>query len=140
MKYNIAINGYGRIGRCVARALYESKKFSDTLNLVAINEIACADTIYHLRRFDSTHGRFPVNIERKKDGREFYYIRVGRHDGAFNVSEILSKYPVEGMEYKMWCPETSREWRKLQAELKSGGKELSKRAFTNELKIRLSKI
>ena len=71
MKYNIAINGYGRIGRCVARALYESKKFSDTLNLVAINEIACADTIYHLSRFDSTHGRFPVNIERKKDGLVF---------------------------------------------------------------------
>jgi len=68
MKYNIAINGYGRIGRCVARALYESKRFCDKLNLVAINETAPAETIYHLTRFDSTHGRFPLGIKKCKQG------------------------------------------------------------------------
>ncbi len=68
MKYNIAINGYGRIGRCVARALYESKDFYEQLNLVAINETACIETIYHLTRFDSTHGRFPLAIEKCRDG------------------------------------------------------------------------
>ncbi len=67
MKYNIAINGYGRIGRCVARALYESRFFYDSLNLVAINEIACTRTIYHLTRFDSTHGRFPIPVD-QEDG------------------------------------------------------------------------
>lgn len=68
MKYNIAINGYGRIGRCVARALYESGVFRNRLRLVAINEIACSDTIFHLTRFDSTHGRFPMDIQKADKG------------------------------------------------------------------------
>jgi D-erythrose 4-phosphate dehydrogenase len=68
MTFNIAINGYGRIGRCVARALYESKKFYGKLNLVAINETAPAETLYHLTRFDSTHGRFPLGIKKCKEG------------------------------------------------------------------------
>lgn len=71
MKYNIAINGYGRIGRCVARALYESKKFYDHINLAAINEIACARNIYHLTKFDSTHGCFPVPVIEKENGMLF---------------------------------------------------------------------
>ncbi len=68
MTFNIAINGYGRIGRCVARALYESKQFYGKLNLVAINETAPAESIYHLTRFDSTHGRFPLGIKKCKQG------------------------------------------------------------------------
>jgi len=66
MKINIAINGYGRIGRCITRALYESEKFYDKINLVAINETADAKTIYHLTKYDSTHGRFPFNVQNKK--------------------------------------------------------------------------
>jgi D-erythrose 4-phosphate dehydrogenase len=68
MTYTIAINGYGRIGRCVVRALYESEWFSSTLNLVAINEIACAETLFHLTRHDSTHGRFPLPVESAGQG------------------------------------------------------------------------
>ncbi|MBU8911246.1 MAG: erythrose-4-phosphate dehydrogenase, partial [Desulfobacterales bacterium] len=65
MKINIAINGYGRIGRCVTRALYESRTFYDKINLVAINETADEKTIYHLTKYDSTHGRFHLNVELK---------------------------------------------------------------------------
>ena len=54
----LAINGYGRIGRCVLRALYESR-WRDQLQVVAINEPADAATVLHLSRYDSTHGRFP---------------------------------------------------------------------------------
>lgn len=70
--YNIAINGYGRIGRCVLRALYENKDYSALLNLAAINEIADIRTMYHLTRFDSSHGRFPFPV---KNGDEF--LRIG---------------------------------------------------------------
>ncbi|NOX33501.1 MAG: erythrose-4-phosphate dehydrogenase [Deltaproteobacteria bacterium] len=66
MKINIAINGYGRIGRCITRALYESEKFYKKINLVAINETADAATIYHLTKYDSTHGRFPADIKNQK--------------------------------------------------------------------------
>ncbi len=63
MKINIAINGYGRIGRCVARALYESKHFYDRIRLVAVNETADPRAVYHLTKYDSTHGRFPFEVK-----------------------------------------------------------------------------
>ena len=66
MKINIAINGYGRIGRCITRALYESEAFYNKINLVAINETADEKTIYHLTKYDSTHGRFPGKVKAEK--------------------------------------------------------------------------
>ena len=58
----LAINGYGRIGRSVLRALYESRLRSQ-LQVVAVNELADARTVLHLTRYDSTHGRFPGTLE-----------------------------------------------------------------------------
>ncbi|MEH6580727.1 MAG: type I glyceraldehyde-3-phosphate dehydrogenase [Halioglobus sp.] len=58
----IAINGYGRIGRCVLRALHESS-LNEQLQVVAINELADARTVMHLTKYDSTHGPFPGVIE-----------------------------------------------------------------------------
>ena len=58
----LAINGYGRIGRCFLRALLESP-LRDRLQVVAINEPANLDSIAYLTRFDSTHGRFPGSVE-----------------------------------------------------------------------------
>ncbi|MBJ6136978.1 type I glyceraldehyde-3-phosphate dehydrogenase [Marinobacter litoralis] len=62
--YRIAINGYGRIGQCVLRALYENG-FRDHLQVVAINELSDIDTIAHLTKYDSTHGRLngKVSVE-----------------------------------------------------------------------------
>jgi len=58
----LAINGYGRIGRSILRALYESPLRKE-LVVVAINELADAGTVLHLTRYDSTHGRFPLPLE-----------------------------------------------------------------------------
>src|SRR5690554_2036792 len=58
----LAINGYGRIGRCVLRALYESG-IHETFQVVAINEPADLASMVYLSRFDSTHGVFPGKIE-----------------------------------------------------------------------------
>lgn len=57
----LAINGYGRIGRCVLRALYESGS-RQQMQVVAINEPADLATIAHLTKYDSTHGRFPADV------------------------------------------------------------------------------
>ena len=57
----LAINGYGRIGRSVLRALYESDR-GGSLQVVAINEPADTSTMAHLTRYDSTHGRFPGRV------------------------------------------------------------------------------
>ena len=58
----LAINGYGRIGRCFLRALHESP-WRDHYQVVAINEPADLPSIAYLTRFDSTHGRFPGTVE-----------------------------------------------------------------------------
>ena len=63
---NIAINGFGRIGRSIVRALYESGK-TDTFNIVAINELAPASGIAHLLKYDTTHGRFSFAVEQEND-------------------------------------------------------------------------
>ncbi|MGX5914984.1 erythrose-4-phosphate dehydrogenase [Aliidiomarina sp. Khilg15.8] len=57
----VAINGLGRIGRSVIRALYESG-YADRIQLVAVNELAPASSVAHLLQYDSTHGRFAVPV------------------------------------------------------------------------------
>jgi hypothetical protein len=57
--YKVALNGYGRIGRCVLRALFERGEKAG-FEIVAINDLADMASIEYLTRFDSTHGRFPA--------------------------------------------------------------------------------
>jgi erythrose-4-phosphate dehydrogenase len=64
MKLQVAINGYGRIGRCILRALYESDYYREQIDIVAINELADLDAVTHLTKYDTTHGRFPGQVER----------------------------------------------------------------------------
>lgn len=59
----VAINGFGRIGRNVLRALYENDVFYNNIKIVAINDLADIETNAHLLKYDSTHGMFLHEIE-----------------------------------------------------------------------------
>ncbi|GGB97673.1 D-erythrose-4-phosphate dehydrogenase [Marinobacterium zhoushanense] len=61
MAYRVAINGYGRIGQSVLRAIYE-RDLQHELQLVALNELSDIDTVTYLTRYDTTHGRFPLPV------------------------------------------------------------------------------
>ena len=61
MAIKVGINGYGRIGRNVLRALYEGKRNGE-IQIVAINDLGDANTNAHLTRHDTAHGRFPGEI------------------------------------------------------------------------------
>ena len=61
MAIKVAINGYGRIGRNIMRALYESGR-TDEIQVVAINDLGDAATHAHLTRYDSAHGRFNADV------------------------------------------------------------------------------
>ena len=61
MAVNVAINGYGRIGRNIMRAVYESGR-TDEIRIVAINDLADAATNAHLTRYDTVHGPFPGEV------------------------------------------------------------------------------
>jgi glyceraldehyde 3-phosphate dehydrogenase len=61
MAIKVGINGYGRIGRNILRALYESKRSSE-IQIVAINDLGDANTNAHLTRYDTAHGRFDGEV------------------------------------------------------------------------------
>lgn len=61
MTIRVAINGYGRIGRCILRSIFEYKRQND-FEIVAINDLSGIKTTAHLTRYDSTHGRFPAEV------------------------------------------------------------------------------
>jgi glyceraldehyde 3-phosphate dehydrogenase len=61
MKKRVAISGYGRIGRCVLRSIFESGRL-DEFEVVAINDTAGIKSTAHCTRYDSTHGRFPHEV------------------------------------------------------------------------------
>ena len=66
MSIKVAINGYGRIGRNILRAHYESEKKHD-IAIVALNDLGNAETNAHLTRYDTVHGRFPGKVEVEGD-------------------------------------------------------------------------
>ena len=61
MAVKVAINGYGRIGRNIMRAVYEYNR-RDEIEIVAINDLGDADTNAHLTQFDTAHGRFAGDV------------------------------------------------------------------------------
>lgn len=62
MSIRVGINGYGRIGRNVLRALYEAGRTNE-IEIVALNDLGDAKTNAHLTRYDTAHGRFPGTVE-----------------------------------------------------------------------------
>ena len=79
MAIRVSINGFGRIGRNVLRAIYESKRTD--IEVVAINDLGSVESNAHLLRFDSVHGRFPGEVTVDGDS-----IDIGR--GKIKVTAV----------------------------------------------------
>ena len=79
MSVKIGINGFGRIGRNIFRALHERKDLSD-IDIVAINDLGDANTNAHLLKYDTAHGKFNMNVEFDEknlivDGKKFMHFQ-----------------------------------------------------------------
>jgi len=92
MSLRIAINGYGRIGRSVVRALFEGNHQTQ-IEVVAINELAAADAICHLTQYDSTHGRFPYSVEQSEQ-----QLIIAGHTIKLLAYENISDLPWEALD------------------------------------------
>ena len=66
MATKVAINGFGRIGRLVFRALVEQGHLGSTFDVVAVGDIVPADNLAYLLKYDSTQGRFTGTVSSKK--------------------------------------------------------------------------
>jgi glyceraldehyde 3-phosphate dehydrogenase len=79
MAVKVAINGFGRIGRNILRAIVESGRTD--IQVVAINDLGPVETNAHLLRYDSVHGKFPATVTTGTD-----WIDVGR--GPMQVTAL----------------------------------------------------
>jgi glyceraldehyde 3-phosphate dehydrogenase len=98
---NIAINGFGRIGRLVLRAMIESGR--DDLTPVLINDLGSVEDNAHMFRYDSVHGRFPGTVEVRGDS--LLITHNGRAYGPIKVSAERdpAKVPLDGVDVAMEC-------------------------------------
>jgi len=101
MAVKVAINGFGRIGRLVLRAIVESGR--DEIVPVAINDLGSVEANAHLFRYDSVHGRFPGEVEVEGDAITIRY--QGRTFGPIKVSAERdpSKVPYQGVDVALEC-------------------------------------
>ncbi len=61
MKIRVAINGYGRVGRCILRAVYEYQR-NHEIEIVAVNDLGDHEAMQHLTQYDTAHGRFNATV------------------------------------------------------------------------------
>jgi glyceraldehyde 3-phosphate dehydrogenase len=101
MAVKIAINGFGRIGRLVLRALVQSGRTD--VEPVAINDLGSVEANAHLFRYDSVHGRFPGEV--MVDGNAITIEYNGRRYGPIHVSAERdpNKVPYQGVDVAMEC-------------------------------------
>ena len=92
----IAINGFGRIGRCIARALVEEGH--DDLELVAVNDLTDPANLAYLLRFDSVHGRFPGEVSSGED-----WIDMGRGRIRVSSERNIENLDWSGVDIVMEC-------------------------------------
>ena len=115
MTVKVAINGFGRIGRNVLRAIVESGRTD--IEVVAINDLGPVETNAHLVRFDSVHGRFPGEVTTGED-----WIDVGR--GPMKVSAVRNPeaLPWDGVDVALECTGIFTDRDKAALHLKNGSK------------------
>ncbi len=89
MTVKVAINGFGRIGRNVLRAIIESGRTD--IQVVAINDLAPVDTNAHLLRFDSVHGRFPAEVVVEGDTLVIGQNRIKGDGGARDPAQLPTR-------------------------------------------------
>ena len=122
MAVKVAINGFGRIGRLVLRAMVESGRTD--VECVAINDLADVATSAHLFRYDSVHGRFPGEVE--VNGNQITIKYNGRTWGPITVSAERdpTKVPYQGVDVAMECTGIFASKEKASALLQAGAKKV----------------
>ena len=120
MAIRVGINGYGRIGRNILRALYEAKRTGE-IKIVALNDLGDPKTNAHLTRYDTVHGRFPGEV--RVDGDSMVV-------NGDRVRVLAERDPAKlpwgdlGVEYVLECTGLFTSKAKAGAHLKGGAKKV----------------
>ena len=120
MAIKVGINGYGRIGRNVLRALYEGKR-SGELSIVALNDLGDPKTNAHLTRYDTAHGKFPGEV--KVDG-DYMVVNGDRVRVLAERDPARLPWGELGVDYVLECTGLFTAKAKAGAHLKGGAKKV----------------
>lgn len=126
MSIRIGINGYGRIGRNIVRAIFESQQ-ADLFEIVAINDLCDIDMSCHLTNYDTTHGRFsyPTSAEKRTNT-----LTIDAHDGKHDIHYLSERDPSKlpwkklGIDVVFECTGFFTSKEKCQAHLDAGAKKV----------------
>ena len=119
MAIKVAINGYGRIGRMVVRAIYEEKR--DDIQVVAINGLGGIDINAHLTQYDSAHGRFPGTVAVEGD----YMVINGDRIKMFSTRNPLeTKWGDLGVDVVLECSGAFTSKEKATVHIQQGAKKV----------------
>src|SRR4051795_6117822 len=129
MSTRIAINGFGRIGRLVFRALHEQGLFGKDIEVVAVGDIVPADNLAYLLKYDSIQGKFEGKVGSKTPSPDKAEDDVLLVDGK-EVKVVSAKTPAElpwkalGVEYVLECTGLFNDADKAKGHLTAGAKKV----------------
>ena len=114
---NVAINGFGRIGRLTLRAAANNKN----IRFVGINDLTSPETLAHMLRYDSVHGKFPGTIKAKKDS-----IIINGHEVKVSAEKDPGKLPWKKLKVDVAVESTGRfrTYEDCSLHLKAGAKKV----------------
>lgn len=115
MATKIAINGFGRIGRGILRAVLENQR--DDIEVVAINDLGPIETNAHLLQYDSVHGRLPADVTVSGDK-----IHIGAREISVTALKNPADLPWSGVDVVMECTGVFRSREKAQLHLDNGSR------------------
>ena len=117
MTVRVAINGFGRIGRNIVRAIYESGR--KDIEVVAVNDLGPVETNAHLLRYDSVHGRFPHEVKVEGD-----QINIGTEKFKVTAIKDPAQLPWKelGVDIALECTGIFTSKEKASAHLAAGAK------------------
>ena len=96
MSVKVAINGFGRIGRNILRASIESNR--KDIEVVAINDLGSPEMNAHLLKYDSVHGRFPLDLSIHKN-----YLKVNNVDIEITAEKDPANLPWSEVDVALEC-------------------------------------
>jgi glyceraldehyde 3-phosphate dehydrogenase (phosphorylating) len=125
----IAINGFGRIGRLVFRALHQQGLFGKDLEVVAVGDIVPADNLAYLLKYDSVQGKFAGTVDSKKSAADKADADVLVVDGK-EIKVVSGKSPADlpwkalGVDYVLECTGLFNEAEKAKGHITAGAKKV----------------
>jgi glyceraldehyde 3-phosphate dehydrogenase len=117
MSVKVAINGFGRIGRNILRASVENNR--KDIEVVAINDLGSPEMNLHLLKYDSVHGRFPLDLSLHKN-----YLKVNNTEIEITAEKDPSKLPWSGVDVALECTGIFTDKEKASLHLNNGSKKV----------------